>query len=67
MAFSIKGNWLASYIVESREELKKVTWPTRQEVIRDTMLVIGVSVALGMFFGAADFGLAKGLQALLAV
>lgn len=67
MAFSVKGNWLANYVVESNEELKKVAWPTRQEVVRDTLLVIGVSVALGAFFGAADFGLAKGLQVLLAV
>jgi preprotein translocase subunit SecE len=66
MAFSFKGNWLGNYVTESREELKKVTWPSRQEVVRDTMLVIGISVALGAFFGLVDFGLSKGLAALLA-
>jgi preprotein translocase subunit SecE len=65
MAFSLKGNRLVAYVKESLDELKKVTWPTRQQVVRDTIIVIGVSVALGAFFGVADFGLSKGLQALL--
>jgi len=65
MAFSLKSNWLVNYVKESREELRHVTWPTRQQVVRDTVVVIGVSVALAAFFGASDFGLNKGLQQLL--
>jgi len=51
------ANRLTRYILESKEELKKVSWPTRQQVVRDTVVVIGISVAVAAFFGAIDFGL----------
>ena len=35
------------YIVESWAELKKVAWPTRETVVRLTLLVVAVSVAVG--------------------
>lgn len=65
MAFSLTNNRLTSYVRESYDELRKVSWPTRQTVIKDTLIVIAVSVALGAFFGAIDFGLNKGLERLL--
>ncbi|MEK7549085.1 MAG: preprotein translocase subunit SecE [Patescibacteria group bacterium] len=45
---------LVSYINESRMELKHVNWPDRNETIRLTLVVIGVSVAVGFFLGALD-------------
>ena len=36
-------------------ELKKVTWPTREETRNLTIVVIGISVALGIFLGGIDF------------
>ena len=44
MAFSI-----VSYFRQSREELKKVAWPT-------WLLVLGISVFVALFLGAADIG-----------
>ncbi len=41
-----KGAW---------EEAKKVTWPTRAQTIRDTLVVIGASVVLALLLGAFDF------------
>ncbi|MCX6020740.1 MAG: preprotein translocase subunit SecE [Chloroflexi bacterium] len=35
-------------------ELRKVTWPTREEIRRLTVLVVAVSVATGMALGAID-------------
>ena len=35
-------------------ELKRVTWPTRQEAMRLTLMVIAVSAVIGAFLGAAD-------------
>ena len=35
-------------------ELKKVTWPTRQETIKLTMVVIFVSTIIGFFVGGLD-------------
>jgi preprotein translocase subunit SecE len=42
------------YLVESWAELKKVAWPTRQTVIRLTLLVIGVSAAVGVYIFVLD-------------
>ena len=35
-------------------ELRKVTWPTRQETTRLTILVLVVSIAIGIFLGIID-------------
>ncbi|PIP18450.1 MAG: preprotein translocase subunit SecE [Parcubacteria group bacterium CG_4_10_14_0_2_um_filter_7_35_8] len=35
-------------------ESKKINWPTRKEVLRYTLLVIGLSVILAMFLGGVD-------------
>jgi preprotein translocase subunit SecE len=46
---------LSTYVQETREELKKCTWPTWNELKGSTMLVM-VSIAfLGAFTVAADF------------
>lgn len=58
-------NSLTTYLKESAEELKKVTWPTKQETYNYTLLVIGVSVVVALFLGGLDFGFSKGLQYLL--
>ena len=42
------------YFNESWAELKKVTWPTRETVIRLTLLVIAVSVAVGFYIAVLD-------------
>ena len=46
------------------EELKKVTWPTKQETIRLTSIVIGISLIIGLYIGIIDILLAKGLEVL---
>ena len=42
------------YLVESWAELKKVAWPTRETVIRLTILVVAVSVAVGIYIFVLD-------------
>lgn len=49
------ANKLLQYIKESKDELKKVIWPSRKETIRHTLLVIGVSIGTAIFLGLADF------------
>jgi preprotein translocase subunit SecE len=49
-------NQLINYIKASRQELKKVSWPSRQEIINHTLLVIGVSLGLATFLGLLDYG-----------
>lgn len=48
-------NRLIQYIKESRIELMKVTWLSRQEVVQYTITVVVVSAALALFLGAVDF------------
>jgi preprotein translocase subunit SecE len=42
------------YIAESWAELKKVAWPTRETVIRLTLLVIAVSIIVGIYIFVLD-------------
>ena len=44
-----------AFLKETSEELKKVVWPTKQEVIRLTFVVIIVSLIVGIFLGGLDF------------
>ncbi|MHB8375875.1 MAG: preprotein translocase subunit SecE [Dehalococcoidia bacterium] len=37
-------------------ELKKVSWPTREETMRLTVVVVVVAVAIGMSLGVVDIG-----------
>lgn len=48
-----------NFLREVREELKKVVWPTRDEVIRLTGVVILVSLLVGLYLGGIDFILTK--------
>ncbi|OGH21234.1 MAG: preprotein translocase subunit SecE [Candidatus Levybacteria bacterium RIFCSPLOWO2_01_FULL_38_13] len=48
-----------SFLKEVQDELKKVVWPTRDEIIRLTFVVIFVSVVVGIFLGGLDFILTK--------
>jgi preprotein translocase subunit SecE len=42
------------FIKEVVAELKKVTWPTREETIKLTVIVIIISILVGAFIGGLD-------------
>ena len=44
-----------SFLRETQAELAKVIWPTRNETIRLTIIVLVVSIAVGVFVGGLDF------------
>jgi len=46
---------IISFLNEVKEELAKVAWPTREQIIRYTVLVIIVSVVVGVFLGGLDY------------
>jgi len=52
-------NKLVQYIKDSKNEIKKVTWPNKKEVKQHTLLVIGISVATAAFLGLADYILSQ--------
>lgn len=43
-----------AFINEVIAELKKVTWPTRDETIKLTVVVIAISILVGAFIGGLD-------------
>ncbi len=59
------ANKLVTYVLESKEELKKVTWPSRKQVTRDTLVVIGISAGLAAFFWLIDVGMLSGFRKFL--
>ena len=46
---------VAQFIKDVQLEMGKVTWPTRDELIASTTIVLVVSLALSMFIFAVDF------------
>lgn len=51
----------ATFLKETGDELKKVTWPSQKEVARLTLVVIIVSIAVGLFIGVLDFTFTKAI------
>ena len=44
---------------ETVAELRRVTWPTREETLRLTLMVIAVSAVIGAFLGVVDIAFAR--------
>jgi len=51
---NIKLTAPSKFFKETIAELKKVTWPTKQETIKLTTVVIAISVIVGIFIGVLD-------------
>lgn len=54
-----------SFFPEAVEELKKAHWPTRQEALRLSIIVLIVCVVVGAILGALDYGFTRLLTDLL--
>ena len=54
-----------TFINQVRAELTQVTWPTRQEIIRLTVVVIAISIFIGLYLGATDFIFTKLLELII--
>ena len=59
---SAKGREVREFLSESRFELRKVGWPTRQETTRMTWVVIAVVVILSLILAGFDFFVQKAIQ-----
>lgn len=56
---------ITEFLKDVRFELKKVSWPSRQETVKLTGVVILISVILASFLGLLDFGFITLLNRLL--
>ena len=52
------------FLKEVRGELRKVSWPTREEVINYSLIVLVLLVILTAFIGFLDYGVGEGVLAL---
>ena len=48
-------NAVIRYFRETRIELGKVSWPSRQEAINLTLIVLAVTAGMAVFLGSLDF------------
>ena len=53
------------FVGETRQELNKVTWPSRHELWQATLVVIITTMILALFIGIADFFLSGIIRVLL--
>lgn len=47
-------NAIIGFLGEAKSELLRVNWPSRKEVIRYTLLVVGISLFVAAFLGTLD-------------
>ncbi|MFW5442912.1 MAG: preprotein translocase subunit SecE [Methylococcaceae bacterium] len=57
-----KKTW--SFALESKQEVRKVVWPTREETIRTTLLVFGMVFIVGLILWFLDMFLFWGIRSL---
>jgi len=48
-------NKIITFLKEVQLEMKKVNWPTKQETIKYTFIIISISVIIAIFLGVLDF------------
>ncbi|MEK7578757.1 MAG: preprotein translocase subunit SecE [Patescibacteria group bacterium] len=53
---------IKSYFREVKIEMNKVKWPTKNQTVNYTLVVIGVSVAAAAFLGVLDYIFSLGLN-----
>ena len=54
-----KENAIVRYIKETRAELRKVTWLSREEAVNLTAIVVAVTAAMAAFLGVIDYLFSK--------
>ena len=52
------GN-ISRSVKEIYAELGRVTWPTKEETTRLSIIVVSISIVIGLFLGVIDMGFSK--------
>lgn len=53
-ALTEKGKTFVGFAKESRLEVRKVVWPTRQETVQTTLIILAVSTIVGLVLWGLD-------------
>lgn len=48
-------NKVSNFLGATWSEIKKITWPTREETIKYTITVIGICIVVAGFLGLCDY------------
>jgi preprotein translocase subunit SecE len=56
---------IKEFVQDVLVEFRKVTWPSRQELVNSTMVVIVVTVVLAFFLGGVDIALTRLVERIL--
>ncbi|MGE0109226.1 MAG: preprotein translocase subunit SecE [Bdellovibrionales bacterium] len=56
---------VVKFFKETRQEVQKVTWPTRRETTMTTGLIVAMALAAGVFFLIVDQSLSFAISKLL--
>jgi preprotein translocase subunit SecE len=59
-----QGQRLMGFAKDSRMEVRKVVWPTRQETVQTTLMVVVAVIIIGIFLWLIDMLLAEAIQVL---
>lgn len=62
---SVRNIRPGQFIRDIMGELRKVSWPTREEVVRLTAVVLLISLAIGFLLGVLDMGFSRVLNVLV--
>ena len=62
---NVINNRLARYVRDSYFEMKKVTWPTRKETTKITIVVIAISISVAVFLGVLDYAFSLGVKEII--
>ena len=62
-----KNAWqqFLQYVSEVRVEMKRVTWPSKQEIYGTTLMVILTTFLFGMYFYICDLGFSRAVSSVL--
>ena len=61
----LRDNALVEYLRDTRAELRKVHWPTREEAGSLTKIVLAVTVSMAAFMGLLDYLFSLELRGLI--
>jgi preprotein translocase subunit SecE len=56
---------IRNFFQDVTSEFKRVSWPTRQATLQSTGVVLVVSLAVAVFLGVVDLGLATAIKTII--
>jgi preprotein translocase subunit SecE len=67
MTSAVKEKRITKYLKEVRAEIRKVTWPSRQEVLRLSAIVVVVMILMSAFMAIIDFAFSRLMAAIISL